>query len=204
MHEGSCGTQFPQHRCLLVLQGACQLVLTASSSSSAGLCSSSFPLPCSVCWRAHNLQLLPASQLVPLQFVSGTHLDINLTLLPPPAATAATAAATAATAATTAAAAATAAATSATAAVSSPAGTEDLDTALAAAADGPRAGLVFRSWKPGGKGAAVLSFDWGSGVLMFDFDEPFPDAYNPHPDDTPERRRVGGRLRHYTAGVSAV
>jgi hypothetical protein len=59
---------------------------------------------------------------------------------------------------------------------------------------------VFKSWKPDGKGAAVLSFDWGSGVLIFDFDEPFPDAYNPHPDDTPERRRVGGKLRHYTAG----
>jgi hypothetical protein len=61
--------------------------------------------------------------------------------------------------------------------------------------------LVFKSWKPDGKGAAVLSFDWGSGVLRFDFDEPFPDAYNPHPEDSPERRRVGGKLRHYTAGV---
>lgn len=117
---------------------------------------------------------------MPLEVVSGTHLDINLTLLPPAAAIAATAAATAA-----------------TAAIST-AYTADLDAALAA--EGARAGLVFKSWRPDGKGAAVLSFNWSSGVLVFDFDCPFPDAYNPHPDDTPERRRVGGWLKHYTPG----
>jgi hypothetical protein len=46
----------------------------------------------------------------------------------------------------------------------------------------------------------VLAFHWASGQLLFEFDEPFPDAYNPHPDDTPERRRVGGRLANYVEG----
>jgi hypothetical protein len=59
---------------------------------------------------------------------------------------------------------------------------------------------VFKSWQSNGKGAAVLSFDWVSRELLFDFDEPFPDAYDPHPEDTPERRRVGGQLRNYTKG----
>lgn len=59
---------------------------------------------------------------------------------------------------------------------------------------------MFKSWKEGGKGAAVLSFDWASGELQFDFDKPFPDAYNPHPEDTPERRRVGGALRNCVPG----
>jgi hypothetical protein len=141
---------------------------------------------CSVCWTAQDLQLQPGSRLLPLQVVSGTHLDINITLLPPAAGTAATAAAAAVTAAT-------AAATVATAAAA----------AAAAAAEEPRAGLVFKSWRPCGKGAAVLAVNWVTGVLMFDFDEPFPDAYTPHPDDTPDRRRVGGKLKHYVAGRCA-
>lgn len=140
-----------------------------------------------MCWRAQHLQLSPNSQLTPLEVVSGTHLDINLTLLPAADTIAATAAATAA---------------AAGAAIMGSASTADLDAALAS--EGARAGLVFKSWKPDGKGAAVLSFNWTSGVLMFDFDEPFPDAYNPHPDDTPERRRVGGRLRHYAQGMRIV
>ena len=154
---------------------------------STGLASCLFPpafslrpvLLCSVCWRAQDLLLAPNSHLTPLQVVSGTHLDINLTLLPPsPSVTTATAAA--------------------------PTPTATAPPATAEASAGNRAGLVFKSWKTDGKGAAVLSFDWGSGVLMFDFDEPFPDAYNPHPEDSPERRRVGGKLRHYTAGMDIV
>jgi hypothetical protein len=115
---------------------------------------------------------------VPLEVVSGTHLDINITLLPQAATVAGN--------------------ISAAPAAISTAYTADLDAALAT--EGARAGLVFKSWRPDGKGAAVLSFNWSSGLLVFDFDGPFPDAYNPHPVDTPERRRVGGRLKHYTPG----
>lgn len=82
---------------------------------------------------------------------------------------------------------------SSTAASSTSATVQDEDTS-------PRTGLVFQSWREGGKGAAVLAFHWASGQLLFEFDEPFPDAYNPHPDDTPERRRVGGRLANYVEG----
>jgi len=142
------------------------------SSAAVAVPPPSHPQCNSVSWHAKDLLLSPSGGLLPLQVVSGTHLDINVTLLPPAATTAATAAATAATAA----------------------------ASTAATAEDARAGLVFKSWQAGGKGAAVLSFNWCSGDLLFDFDEPFPDAYNPHPEDTPDRRRVGGRLRSYRAG----
>jgi hypothetical protein len=46
----------------------------------------------------------------------------------------------------------------------------------------------------------VLSFDWSTAALTVDFDEPLPDAYTPHPEDTPERKRIGGVLRNYEPG----
>lgn len=178
-------------------------VVVGNSAPGCRRCLDALPLPvscaCSVCWRAQDLLLSPGSHLTPLRVVSGTHLDINLTLLPPvPPAAAATAAA--------------AEASDPAATTPQPqsegcleaggsrCGSGSSGSSGSDGSDGSSAGLVFKSWKPDGKGAAVLSFNWESGVLMFDFDEPFPDAYNPHPDDTPERRRVGGQLKHYTPG----
>lgn len=47
----------------------------------------------------------------------------------------------------------------------------------------------------------MLSFDWSTAALTVDFDEPLPDAYTPHPEDTPERKRIGGPLRNYEPGM---
>jgi hypothetical protein len=139
-----------------------------------------------VSWHAQDLTLSPDGQLLPLQVVSGTHLGINVTFQPPaqqpssaPPSTPFKAAA--------------------AAAARFPA--VDAAEAAEAAAVSARVGLVFRSWKPCGRGAAVLSFDWSTTALTVDFDQPLPDAYTPHPEDTPERKRIGGVLRNYEPGV---
>eukprot|EP00879_Flechtneria_rotunda_P000981 GHRR01001115.1.p1 GENE.GHRR01001115.1~~GHRR01001115.1.p1 ORF type:complete len:1028 (+),score=415.34 GHRR01001115.1:835-3918(+) len=120
-----------------------------------------------VSWHAQELVLNPQDPLLPLQVVSGTHLDINFTALPPINSSTCDAA-------------------NSSLAVLNP--------------TTPRVGLVFKSWRDGGNGAAVLSFDWADHSLVIDFDEPFPDAYNPFPEDTPNRRRIGGKLRNYAPG----
>lgn len=150
----------------------------------------------------------------------GTHLDINLTLLPPSSsssdgtsssssggggASLLGAAATAdeqpptpaGCAASTAAAAATSSAAAAGAA--SPSRVPVLNPG-APCGGGARVGVIFKSWRPGGRGAAVLSFEWASGCLFIDFDEPRPSAYDPHPEDTPGSRRVGGALASFAPG----
>eukprot|EP00879_Flechtneria_rotunda_P024601 GHRR01026097.1.p1 GENE.GHRR01026097.1~~GHRR01026097.1.p1 ORF type:complete len:159 (-),score=49.30 GHRR01026097.1:291-767(-) len=123
---------------------------------------------CRVSWHAQELVLNPQDPLLPLQVVSGTHLDINFTALPPINSSTCDAA-------------------NSSLAVLNP--------------TTPRVGLVFKSWRDGGNGAAVLSFDWADHSLVIDFDEPFPDAYNPFPEDTPNRRRIGGKLRNYAPGM---
>eukprot|EP00878_Enallax_costatus_P001235 GHUV01001378.1.p1 GENE.GHUV01001378.1~~GHUV01001378.1.p1 ORF type:complete len:664 (+),score=239.16 GHUV01001378.1:126-1994(+) len=138
-----------------------------------------------VAWHCQDLLLEPNSPLIPLQVVSGTHLDINITFQPPALkfdqsnigqTTGLTN-------------------SSWAARKLQPQPLEPLNP------DNPRCGLVFKSWRSDGQGAAALSFDWSNYELAIDFDEPFPDAYNPHPEDTPERRRVGGRLVNYKPGT---
>jgi hypothetical protein len=124
--------------------------------------------------------IYPNGPLLPLQVVSGTHLDINITFEPPidmqlPSS----------------------ATTTAPDAASAAA---NFAAIPASATEAARVGLVFKSWKSCGRGAAVLSFDWSKFALTVDFDEPLPDAYTPHPEDTPERKRVGGTLRNYVPG----
>lgn len=135
-------------------------------------------------WHAQDLLLDPNGPLQPLQVVSGTHLDINLTLLPPEPYNQASSAAS-------------------TEAAAEPASGMYNLTAPGCDSinkDSARVGLVFKSWRVEGRGAAVLSFDWSTRCLVLDFDEPFPDAYNPHPEDTAERRRIGGKLHNYEPG----
>ncbi|WIA42006.1 hypothetical protein OEZ86_009303 [Tetradesmus obliquus] len=132
-----------------------------------------------VSWHAQDLSLGPDGPLLPLQVVSGTHLDINISFQPPSTYTPPF---------------------MATAAADTAASTADNTAAAAAAAESARVGLIFKSWRPCGSGAAVLSFDWSTAALTVDFDEPMPDAYTPNPEDTPERKRVGGVLRNYVPG----
>jgi hypothetical protein len=141
-----------------------------------------------VSWHVEDLLLEPNAPLQPLQIVSGTHLDINITFNPPDSAFD----------------------------QSIPGQTsvnQPLTTIMASKKlmpqpldplnpDNPRVGLVFKSWRSDAQGAAVLSFDWSNHELAVDFDAPFPDAYNPHPEDTPERRRIGGKLVNYVAGTA--
>lgn len=139
-----------------------------------------------VSWHANDVQLRPDDQLLPLQVVSGTHLDINLTFQPPASCfTQSESGKTLVKASLT---------DSWIARKLLPQPLDPLNPA------NPRVGLVFKSWRADGQGAAVLSFDWSNYELAVDFDAPFPDAYNPHPEDTPERRRIGGKLMNYTPG----
>lgn len=146
-----------------------------------------FALATRVSWHKEDLLLEPTSPLMPLQVVSGTHLDINITFQPPAARFG-----------------------------QSNSGQTAVNSSLTKASwaakklqsqpldslnpDNPRSGLVFKSWRSDGQGAAALSFDWSNFELAVDFNEPFPDAYNPNPEDTPVRRRVGGKLINYKPG----
>jgi hypothetical protein len=141
-----------------------------------------------VSWRAENMLLEPNAPLQPLQVVSGTHLDINVSFEPPDLCSDWS--------------------NNGQTSVTQPLTDiwaskklmpQPLDPLNPA---NPRVGLVFKSWRSDGQGAAVLSFDWSSHELAVDFDAPFPDAYNPHPEDTPERRRVGGKLINYVPGTA--
>jgi hypothetical protein len=63
----------------------------------------------------------------------------------------------------------------------------------------PVVALAFRSWRPDGAGAGVLSYAWRTGELELAFDDPQPTAYDERPfspaaEVAAARRRVGGKL----------
>jgi hypothetical protein len=88
---------------------------------------------------------------MPLRTVSGTHLDVEASCVPPPSGSG-------------------------------------------------RVGFILRSWRPGGVGAAVVSFDWSTRELAVEFDQTLPHAYDPHPEDIPHNKRVGGTLDNMEPG----
>lgn len=81
----------------------------------------------------------------------------------------------------------------------------DLEASFAPPASGSgRVGFILRSWRPGGVGAAVVSFDWSTRQLVVDFDQTLPHAYDPHPEDVPMNKRVGGTLDNMEPGEACV
>jgi hypothetical protein len=107
----------------------------------------------STSWRARNLVLPPASDASPpfqLPAVAGTHLDICVTFLPPRGAPVAAAPA---------------------GGDSSGSGAWPGAASAAATVTGPAAGLILKSWRPGGAGAAAVVFDWATRRLEVHFDE---------------------------------
>ncbi len=113
--------------------------------------------------------LLPHAPPVPLPVVSGTHLDIEVTFLPPE---------------------------DLVSGVTGVTSDTSFSSAAGDGAQGPRVGLLLKSWRPNGRGAAVVTFDWVTRELEVVFDEPLPNAYDPNPDpSTPGANRVGGKLR---------
>jgi hypothetical protein len=151
-----------------------------------------------VSWHVEDALLEPGGLLQPLQVVSGTHLDINITFLPPEGLSYSNSTVSCASCQLGSRQHLPAAAEIGPLLPAASTAVEDLHKITSSS---PRVGVVFKSWRQEGRGAAVLSFDWSSLQLVFDFDEPFPSAYDPHPADTPESRRIGGKLRNYEPGM---
>lgn len=124
----------------------------------------------SVCWRAEGLVLPPLSGGVPplpLRAVAGTHLDIIVTFLPPSGSPAANGSTIIGSFADGSAAAGAAAAATGGGAAGGRGSWPHADDALPGAA----AGLILKSWRPQGQGAAAVSFCWASRRLEVHFDE---------------------------------
>ena len=109
---------------------------------------------CRNSWHCSDIDLSPSSSSMPIQRVTGTHLDIEAVFEPPMG--------------------------------PEPSG---------------RVGFILKSWRSGGKGAALVTFDWSTLELTVDFDEAFPHAYDPYPDESlPGAKRVGGKLMNMKHG----
>lgn len=156
------------------------------------------PHACSVHWQQHGINLVAGAAPLPLQVVSGTHLDIEAVFLPPPGYVAGSLVCGVSTAsdgsggcsgvccgAGSGAAPQCSSSSSGggisggsisggAAAGSNKPGISSWDGGTAAGAAGgagdvggpPRVGFVIGSWRPGGRGAAVVSFDWSSRLLQ--------------------------------------